>query len=230
MVSPYLGGASLVGMSRWTESPPMMVFKLSSDRNSILGSNLLPSGLVSKGKRTVTLDFVPRLVGLSFPVLFLELVQPRALGLGVLGQEVNSSYSKDLFSLPREVMLAEEAADFSVGETDFSVGLPLQIIAPSASTNLAKLEEVNEVLSIDTKLDISGWVRHRIPGFSKLGGLSLSQHEELCITLLQRLESVMEAANVLHRKAPGSKKGAKSKNKGHRELQNLISSVNYDRR
>ena len=125
MVSPYLGGASLVGMSRWTESPPMMVFKLSSDRNSILGSNLLPSGLVSKGKRTVTLDFVPRLVGLSFPVLFLELVQPRALGLGVLGQEVNSSYSKDLFSLPREVMLAGEAADFSVGEIDFSVGLPL---------------------------------------------------------------------------------------------------------
>ena len=93
----------------------MMVFRLSSDRNSILGSNLLPSGLVSEGKRTVTLDFVPRLVGLSFPVLFLELVQPEALGLGVLGQEVNSSYSKDLFSLPREVMLVEEADDFSVG-------------------------------------------------------------------------------------------------------------------
>ena len=194
-----------------------------------MGSNLLPSGLVSEGKRTVTLDFVPRLVGLSFPVLFLELVQPEALGLGVLGQEVNSSYSKDLFSLPREVMLTEEAVDFSVGETDFSIGLPLQIIALSVSTNLAELEEVNEVLSIETKLDISGWVRHRIPGFSKLGGLSLSQHEELYITLLQRLESVMEAANVLHRKASGSKKVAKSKNKGRRELQNLISSVNYDR-
>ena len=205
VVSPYMGGASLVGVSRWTESPPVMVFRLSSYPNSILGSNLLPSGLVSKGKRTVTLDLVPRLVGLSFPILFLELEQPGALGLGVLGQEVNSSYSKDLFSLPREVMLMEEAADFSVGETDFSVGLPLQIIAPSASTNLAKLEEVNEVLSIETKLDISGWVRHRILGFSKLGGLSLSQHEELCITLLQRLESVMEAANVLHRKAPDSK-------------------------
>ena len=104
-----------------------------------------------------------------------------------------------------------------MGETDFSVGLPLHIIAPSASTNLAELE-VNEVLSIETKLDISGWVRHRIPGFSKLVGLSLSRHEELCIALLQRLESVMEAANVLHRKASGSKKGAKSKNKGRREL------------
>ena len=96
VVSPYLGGASLVGVSRWTESPPVMVFRLSSDRNSILGFNLLLGGLVSEGKRAVTLDFVPRSVGLSFPMLFLELVQLGALGLGVLGQEVNSSYSKDL--------------------------------------------------------------------------------------------------------------------------------------
>ena len=41
---------------------------------------------------------------------------------------------------------------------------------------------------------------------------------------------MMEAANVLHRKETGSKKVAKSKNKGRRELQNLIYSVNYDRR
>ena len=49
----------------------------------------------------------------------------------------------------------EEAANFSVGfgETDFSIGLPLQIITLSVSTNLAKLEEVNEILSIETKLD-----------------------------------------------------------------------------
>ena len=80
------------------------------------------------------------------------------------------------------------------------------------------------------KLDISGWVKHRIPGFSKLVGLSTTQHEKLCIALLQRLETVMEAANVLHRKAMGSKKVAKSKNKGRRELQNLICLVNYDRR
>ena len=209
VVSPHLGGASPVGVSRSTESPPVMVFRLSSDQNSILGSILLSSGLVSEGKRMVPLNFVPRLVGPSFPVLFLELVQAGALGLAVLGQEVISSYSKELFSLPREVMLMEEAADFSVGETDFSAGLPLQIIAPSASTNLAELEEVSEVLSIETKLDIFGWVKHRIPGFSKLVVLSMSRHEELCIAVLQRLESVMEAANVLHKKAPDSKKGAK---------------------
>ena len=98
------------------------------------------------------------------------------------------------------------------------------------STNLAELEEVNEVLSIETKLDISGWVKHRIPGFSKLVGLSMTRHEKLCIALLQRLETEMEAANVLHRRVTGSQKVAKSKHKGRRELRNLISSVNYDGR
>ena len=73
-------------------------------------------------------------------------------------------------------------------------------------------------------------MKHRIPGFSKLVGLSTTQHEKLCIALLQRLETEMEVANVLHRRQTGSKKVAKSKNKGRRELQNLICSVNYDRR
>ena len=224
--------ASPVGVSGCTESPPIMVFRLSLDWNCILGSILLLGGLISKGKRTVTLELVPRLVGPSFPDLFLELLQAGSLGFGVLGQEVYSSYSKDLLSLPREVMLVEEAVDFSTGfgETDLSVCLPLQIITPSASTNLAKLEEVNEVLSIETKLDISRWVKHRILGFSKLVGLSMSRNGKLCTALLQRLELKMEAANVLHKKATGSKKVAKSKKKERRELQNLISSVNYYRR
>ena len=66
--------------------------------------------------------------------------------------------------------------------------------------------------------------------FSKLIGLSTTRHEKLCIALLQRLETEMEAANVLHRRETGSKKVAKAKNKRRRELQNLICSVNYDRR
>ena len=223
---------SPIGVSGCSKSPSLMVFRLTSDWNSILGSNSLSGGLISEDLRTVTLELVPRSFGPSFPELFLELVRAGSLGLGVLGQVVNSSYSKELFCLPREAMPLEEVADFSVGigETDLSVGFPLQVIALSVLTNLAELEEVNEVLSIETKLDIFGWVKHRIPGFSKLVGLSLTRHEKLCIALLQRLESVMEAANVLHRKATDSKKVAKSKNKGCRELQNLISSVNYDRR
>lgn len=86
------------------------------------------------------------------------------------------------------------------------------------------------MLSIEGKLDISGWVKHRIPNFSKLVGLSVTRHEKLCIALLKRLETEMETANVLHRKATGSQKVAKSKNKVCRELQNLISLVNYDGR
>ena len=99
---------------------------------------------------------------------------------------VNSSYGKELFCLPTEALPLVEVADFSVGigETDLSVGFPLQVIAPSVSTNLAELEEVNEVLSIETNLDIFGWVKHRILGFSKLVGLSLTRHEKLCIALL----------------------------------------------
>ena len=125
----------------------------------------------------------------------------------------------------------EDVVDFSVGfgEIELTDCLPLRIIAPSASSSSAELE-VTEVLSIKAKLDISRWVKYRIPGFSKLVGLSMTRHEKLRIALLQRLQSEMEAANVLHRKAIGSQKVAKSKNKGCKELRNLISSVNYDGR
>ena len=71
-------------------------------------------------------------------------------------------------------------------------------------------------------------MKHRIPGFSKLVRLSMSRHEKLCIALLQRLESEMEAANVLHKEVSGNRKVVKFKNKGRRELRNLVSSMNYD--
>ena len=121
-------------------------FRFSPDRNNILGSNRLSSGLVSKDMRSVTLEFAPRLVGLSFPDLFLEFLRVGSLGFGVSGKEANSSSSKDLLSLPREVMLVEDAADFSMGfgEAELSNCLPLQIIALSALTISEELEEVTE--------------------------------------------------------------------------------------
>ena len=169
------------------------------DRNSILGFNILLGGLISEGKRSVILEFVPRLVG-PFPDLFLEILRTGSMGFGVSNQEINSFYSKELLSFPREVMLVKDANDFSVGfgETEVADCLPLQIIDLGVSTNLAKLEEATEVLSIGNKLDISSWMKHRILGFSKLVGLSTTRHEKLCIALLQRLETEMEAANVLH--------------------------------
>ena len=51
----------------------------------------------------------------------------------------------------------------------------------------------------------------------------------MCIMLLQRLEKVIEAANLLHRKGIAHRK-AVSKDKGKRELGNLIPSINYDGR
>ena len=161
-------------MSGCTENTQHMAFKLSPDRNSILGLNRLSGWLFSEGKWSVTLDFVPRLVGPSFPDIFLEFLQTGSLGFGVSGKEANSYSSKDLLSLPREVMFVEGAADFSIGfgEAEMSDYLSLQIIAPSLSTILVELEKATEVLSIEPKLDISGWVKHRIPRFSKLVGLS----------------------------------------------------------
>ena len=174
-------------MSGCSKSPPLMVFKLTSDRNNFLGSISLLGGLIYEDLRTVTLELVSRSFGPSFPELFLD-HRAGSLGLGVLGQVVNSSYSKEPLCLPREALPLVEVVDFfvGIGEIDLSVGFPLQVIAPSVSTNLAELEEVNEVLSIETNLDISGWVKHRIPGFSNLVGLSLTRHEKLCIALLQR--------------------------------------------
>ena len=75
----------------------------------------------------------------------------------------------------------EDVVDFSV---EVSNCLPLQTIALTVPTISAELEEATEVLSIENKLDIFGWVKHIIPGFSKLVGLSTTRHEKLCIALL----------------------------------------------
>ena len=87
-----------------------------------------------------------------------------------------------------------------------------------------------EVVGLGSTLDISKWLKHRIPGFSKLVGLPLSRHEKLCITYLQRLEREMEKDNLLQKKSSITQKVATSIGKGQRELRNLISSVNYDGR
>ena len=232
VVSTHQHWASPMEVSGCTELLLKMGFRFSSNQNSTLGFNMLSGGLISEGKRSVILEFVPRLVGPSLLDLFLDFLRARSIGLGVSGQEANSFSSKELLNLSREVLHVEDVVDFSMGfgATEVSDCLPLQTIAPAVPTISAELEEATEVLSIEKKIDISGWVKHRIPGSSKLVRLSTNQHEKLCTALLQRLEIVMEAANVLHRKETGSKKVAKSKNKGRRELQNLIYSVNYDRR
>ena len=51
-------------------------------------------------------------------------------------------------------------------------------------------------MGFGNRLNISNWVKHRLPGFSKMMGLSLGRHEKMCIMLLQRLEGAIEAANL----------------------------------
>ena len=92
-----------------------------------------------------------------------------------------------------------------------------------------ELNSGNEVLGLENTLKISSWVKYRLPGFSKMMGLSLGQHEEKCFKFLQGLEREMEATNLLNRKDAAHQK-AVSKDKGKRELRNLISSINYDGR
>ena len=87
-----------------------------------------------------------------------------------------------------------------------------------------------EVLDIGGTLDVSKWVKNRIPGFSRVIGLSVNRHEKLCIAYLQRLEREMEVINQQRKKATANPKVASSTGKGIRELRNLISTVNYDGR
>ena len=77
--------ASPMEVSGCTEPLLKMGLRFSSNRNSTLGFDMLLGGLISEGKRSVILEFVPRLVGLSFPNLFLEFFRAGFMGFGVSG-------------------------------------------------------------------------------------------------------------------------------------------------
>ena len=118
-------------------------------------------------------------------------------------------------------------ADMGLGNGDsFS---PLMTINPLGLVVSDELNCDNEVMGFSNTLNISNWMKHRLPGFSKMMGLSLGRHEKMCIMLLQRLEGAIEAANLMHRRDTAHRKVV-SKDKRKRELRNLISSINYDGR
>ena len=134
-------------------------------------------------------------------------------------------------STPRVSLSAADAMVLSMGfveSEEFSDCAPLKIIAPNGLATSVEQEGDGEILSLEAKLNISRRVKRKIPNFSKLIGLSMSRHEKICIALLQRLEYVMKAANVSHKEVSGKRKVVKSKNKGRRELRNLVSLMNYD--
>ena len=105
---------------------------------------------------------------------------------------------------------------------------PLKTFNPMGLVVSVELNSNTEVMRLKNTLNVSNWVKHRLPSFSKMMGLSLGRHEKRCIMLLQRLEKETEVANLVHRNAAHRK--AVSKVKGKRELRNLFSSVNYEGR
>ena len=119
------------------------------------------------------------------------------------------------------------SANMGLGDGDCFSSLmsinPLRLVVSD------ELNSNNEVMGFGNTLNISNWVKHKLPDFSKMIGLSLGRHEKMCIMLLQRLKGAIEAANLMHRRDTAHRKVA-SKDKGKRELRNLISSVNYDSR
>ena len=215
------------------KKPQKMVDSVISDRICAFGFKLMNGGLVLTVLWSSNLILLLQLVSPSIFDLLMGLLRAGLSGLVDMGGEANAVFHVDSLSLPGVFFSAANAMVLSVGfgeSEEFSDCAPLKIIAPNGLTTLVEQEGVAKVLSLEAKLNISGWVKHNIPGFSKLVGLSMSRHEKLCIALLQKLESEMEAANVLHKEVSGNRKVVKFKNKGRRELRNLVSSVNYDGR
>ena len=99
-----------------------------------------------------------------------------------MGGKENVVFHADSLSLSRVSFSATDAMVLSVGfgeSEEFSDCAPLKIITPNGLTTSVEQEEDDEILSLEAKLNIFGWVKHRISGFSKLVGLSMSCHEKL---------------------------------------------------
>ena len=69
-------------------------------------------------------------------------------------------------------------------EESFTNCKPLSSIGPSGLDLLTEMYKDNEVLGLGSRLDVSSWVKHRIPGFSKVVELSVNHHKRLCIDYL----------------------------------------------
>ena len=139
---------------------------------------------------------------------------------------------KALCAVPKVSTFVEEEFNFSnsgLGGEDSSP-IPLLSITPFGLPLTAKLNCGIEVVGCESILDISRWVKNKLPGFSKLVGLPLNCHEKLCIALLQSIEKETEAVKAMNKKVTPSRKVVIFKDKGKRELRNLLSSVNYDGR
>ena len=140
--------------------------------------------------------------------------------------ELNSDCGLSILgvSTVEEVAFSKVVSGEEENLADFN---PLFTIIPSGLDLSMEVHNDYEVLDMGGTLDVSNWVKNRIPGFSKVIGLSINRHEKLCIAYLQRLEREMGVINQQRKKVVANQKVASSTSKGKRDL---ISTVNYDGR
>ena len=100
------------------------------------------------------------------------------------------------------------------GEESLEVCTPLLTVIPLGMALSMEVRNDSEVLDIGGTLDVSKWVKNRIPSFSRVIGLSVHHHEKLCIAYLQRLEREMGVINQQRKKATANQKVAFSLGKG----------------
>jgi len=174
-------------------------------------------------------------VGSECSVLLIQGADNKPLDMGKIGQpnlalmEPKSDCGLSVLG----VSMVEEVAFLEVvlGEEESLADCnPLFTIIPPRLALSIEVHNDYEVLDIGGTLDVSKRVKNRIPGFSKVIGLSVNRHEKLCIAYLQMLEREMEVINQQRKKAATNQKVASFMSKGKREFRNLISTVNYDGR
>ena len=98
---------------------------------------------------------------------------------------------------------------------------PLCQILPTGSSLLAIDSQQAPAPKKPTK-----WSDNKMSGFSKYVGFPIDEFEEKCLALFQRIEE----SEKLQRKTATIRKITKSSTKGTRELRNLDSSMNYERK
>ena len=101
----------------------------------------------------------------------LALMEPKSdCGLSILGV-----LTVEEVAFPEMVLGEEESlADCNL----------LSTIAPPGLKLSMEMHKDTEVLGLGSRLDVSSWVKHRIPGFSKVVELSVNHHKRLCIDYL----------------------------------------------
>ena len=147
---------------------------------------LLVAGLVDFGVKSVDK------VGSESSVLLIQGMDnkgTRLIDMGEIGQP-NSALMKSnldcglsvLGGLTMEkVALSKVVSGEEENLADYN---PLLTIIPPGLALSLEVHNNSEVLDLGGTLDVSNWVKNRIPSFSKMIRLSMNRHEKLCIAYL----------------------------------------------